>query len=138
MPHPDPRPAIPVALACSDRGRSPWPGPRLRGLVARLLEAAWPGRGGQAAAIQAGYMLRRRQEANLQRLACPACRPPGRQGAGRDSAGITPPDTDRHGTERGVTYGLALEAAPPPGPERPPSVVAAVAHEPLERTHGTP
>jgi hypothetical protein len=138
MRHPDPRPAIPSALAGSDRGRSPRPGPRLPGLVARLLEAAWPGRGGQATAIQAGYMLRRRQEANLQRLACPACRPPGLQGAGRDSAGITPPDTDQHGTKRGVTYGLALEAALPPGPERPPSVVAAVAHEPLERSHGTP
>jgi hypothetical protein len=88
MRHPDPRPAIPVALACSDRGRSPWPGPRLRGLVARLLEAAWPGRGGQAAAIQAGYMLRRRQEANLQRQACPACRPPRPGGADGDSAGM--------------------------------------------------
>jgi hypothetical protein len=138
MRHPDPRPAIPVALTCSDRGGSPWPGPRLRGLVARLLEAAWPRRGGQATAIQAGYALRRRQEANLQRLACPACRPPRPAGADGDSAGITPLDTDRHGTEPGVTYGLALEAGLPPGPERPPSVVAAVVHEPLERTHGTP
>jgi hypothetical protein len=135
--HPDLRPGIPLALTCSELAGSPWPRPRLRGLVVRLLEAAWPRRGGQAAAIQAGYMLRRRQEANLQRLACPACRPPGPRGAARDSAGITAPDTDRHGTKHGVTYGLGLEAVLRPGPEGPQSVVAAVAHEPLERAHGT-
>jgi hypothetical protein len=111
MCHPDPRPGIPVASASSDRAGSPWPGPWLRALVVRPLK--WPGQG---AAIQAGYTLRRRQEANLQRLACPACRPPGARGAGRDSAGIRPPDADRHGTERGVRYGLALEAALRPGP----------------------
>jgi hypothetical protein len=135
--HPDLRPGIPVALTCSKLAGSPRPRPWLRGLVVRLLEAAWPGRGGQATAIQAGYMLRRRQEANLQRLACPACRPPGLLGTARDSAGITPPDADRHGTGHGATYGLALEAVLRPGPEGPQSVVATVAHEPLERAHDT-
>ena len=86
MRHPDPRPGTLVAVTCAERAGSPWPGPWLRGLVVWLLEAAWPGHGGQAAAIQTGYMLRRRQEANLQRLACPACRPPGARGAARDSA----------------------------------------------------
>jgi hypothetical protein len=85
MRHPDPRPGTLVAVTCAERAGSPWPGPWLRGLVARLLAAAWPGHAGQAAAIQTGYMLRRRQEANLQRLACPACRPPGPRGADGDS-----------------------------------------------------
>jgi hypothetical protein len=134
MRHPDPRPGTLVALTCAERAGSPWPGPRLRGLVVRLLEAARPGHGDQAAAIQTGYMLRRRQEANLQRLACPACRPPGPRGA---AGGITLPDADRHGTAPGVTYGLALEAAPRPSPEGPQTVVATVAHQPPERDHGT-
>jgi hypothetical protein len=60
----------------SDRSWSPWPQSRLRGLLARLLAGAFPRRSGHAAAVRAGYALRRRQEANLQRLACPACRPP--------------------------------------------------------------
>jgi hypothetical protein len=137
MRHPDPRPGTLVALTCAERAGSPWPGPWLRGLVVRLLQAAWPGHGGQAAAIQTGYALRRRQEANLQRLACPACRPPGPRGAAGDSGGITLPDADRHGTEPGVTYGLALEAAPRPSPEGPQALVATVAHQPPERDHGT-
>ena len=137
MCHPDPRRGIPVASASSDRAGSPWPGPGLRALVVRPLKVAWPGRRGQAAAIQAGYALRRRQEANLQRLACPACRPPGPRGAAGDSGGITLPDADRHGTAPGVTYGLALEAAPRPSPEGPQAVVATVAHQPPERAHGT-
>jgi hypothetical protein len=137
MRHPDPRPGTLVALTCAERAGSPSPGPWLRGLVVRLLEAAWPGHGGQAAAIQTGYALRRRQEANLQRLACPACRPPGPRGAAGDSGGITLPDANRHRTAPGVTYGLALEAAPRPDPEGPQAVVATVAHQPPERDHGT-
>jgi hypothetical protein len=77
MRHPDPRPGICIAVAGPDRGGSPRPRPGLRGLLMRLLQAAWPERRGQADALEAGYALRRRQEANRQRLACPACRPPG-------------------------------------------------------------
>jgi hypothetical protein len=137
MRHPDPQAGASTAPADSDHAGSRGPVPWLGGVPRRLLKALWPARRSHAEALRAGYALRRRQEANLQRLACPACRPL-RPGADGDSAGITVPiRADWHGTGRGVTYGLGAEAALRPGSEWPPSVVGAIGHEPVERAHGT-
>lgn len=139
MRHPNLQPGSRIALACPDRAGSPWPGPGLRGLLARLLAVGWPRRGLDAAAIRAGYALRRRQEANLQRLACPACRPPQRGDADRDSRGITAPTrADRHGTGSDMTYALAPDAVLRPARVgREASAVGAGGPEPLERAHGS-
>jgi hypothetical protein len=53
----------------------------LGGLLARLLPSTRRGNG-QGTGFGAGYALRRRQEENRQRLACPACRPPARERQG--------------------------------------------------------
>jgi hypothetical protein len=97
MSHLDPGPGTLAASGRPARVGSGWPGPWLRGLVDRLLGLTGPGRRGHADAVRAGYALRRRQEANLQRLACPACRPPRPREAAGDSAGIvTPTRPDEH------------------------------------------
>jgi hypothetical protein len=138
MSQPDPRPGILTASGPPGRAGSRWPGPWLRGLVDRLRGLTGSGRRGHADAVRAGYALRRRQEANLQRLACPACRSPRPSEAAGDSAGIaalTLPD--EHAAGGGVTYGLAATAATTPGRPRQAAVVGALGHESLEQAHGT-
>jgi hypothetical protein len=139
MRHPDRRPVTPVALAGSDSAGSPWPGLRLWDVLTRLLVAARSGRGTRTAALGAGYALRRRQEANLQRLACPACRPPRWGDADPDSGGITASTSaNGHGTGSDMTYGLVPDAVRRPGRLEPETtIVGAGGREPLERAHGT-
>jgi hypothetical protein len=138
MSHLDPRPGTLAASARPGRGGSWRPGPWLGGLVDRLRGLTGPGRRGHADAIGAGYALRRRQEANLQRLACPACRPPQPGEVAGDSAGIVAPTRpDEHAAGGGVTYGLAAGAAMGPGRQRQAAVVGALGHESLEQAHGT-
>jgi hypothetical protein len=138
MSHLDPRPRTLAASGRPGRGGSWWLGPWLGGLVAWLRGLAGPGRQGHADAVQAGYALRRRQEANLQRLACPACRPPRPGEVAGDSAGIVAPTLpDEHAAGGGVTYGLAATAATTLGHQRQAAVVGALGHESLEQAHGT-
>lgn len=138
MSQPDPRPGT---LAASGRpaGAGSWrPGPWLGGLVDRLRRLTGSGRRGHADAVRAGYALRRRQEANLQRLACPACRPPQPGEVAGDSAGIVAPTRrNQHAAGGGVTYGLAAGAATTPGRQRQAAAVGALGHESLEQAHGT-
>jgi len=138
MSHLDPRPGTLTASGRPGRGSSRWPGPWLKGLVDRVLRQTGQGRRGHTDAVRAGYALRRRQEANLQRLACPACRPPRPGEAAGDSAGIVAPTRpDEHAPGGGATYGLAATAATELGRQRRVSVVAALGHESLEQAHGT-
>jgi hypothetical protein len=138
MSHLDPRPGTMAASGRPGRGGSWWPGPWLRGLVDRLRGLPGPGRRGHADGIRAGYALRRRQEANLQRLACPACRPPRPGEVAGDSAGIVAPTLpDEHAAGGGVTYRVAATAATTLGRQRQVLVVGALAHESLEHAHGT-
>ena len=88
MSHLDPRLGTLAASGRSGCGGSWWRGPWLWGLVDRLRGLTGPGRRSHADAVRAGYALRRRQEANLQRLACPACRPPRPGEVAGDSAGM--------------------------------------------------
>ena len=108
MRHPDQQPGTALASPSPERGGwglQPW----LGGLFRWLRR---PGRHSQAEAIRVGYAFRRRQEANLQRLACPACRLPS---------------------------ATAPTAAPRPGSQRQPvSVVSGTGHESSGRTYGTP
>lgn len=135
MRHPDQQPGTALASPSPERGGwglQPW----LGGLFRWLRR---PGRHSQAEAIRVGYALRRRQEANLQRLACPACRPPRPATPTDDSGGIPiPVSADGHGGRR-LPSATAPTAAPRPGSQRQPvSVVSGTGHESSGRTYGTP
>jgi hypothetical protein len=138
MSHRDPRPGTLAASGRPGRRGSWWPRPWPGGLVDRLRGLTGPGRRGHGDAVRAGYALRRRQEANLQRLACPACRPPRPGEVAGDSAGmVAPTRSDEHAAGGGVTYGLAATAATTPGRQRHVLAVGALGHESLEQAHGT-
>jgi hypothetical protein len=111
----DPHPRPSVLTVAANPGRSGF----LLELLARLLPPA-------RSSFGAGYALRRRQEANRARLACPACR-----AAGREAAPALIRAESRRSAARGDRLGRL-----PDGPTAPTAARRSPNLEPLESNHG--